>query len=349
VSDTCAAFKAGLRLPLWAKALPLVLACCLTIMTSGCGKGATVSANVAPAPTQTSPQLTVSATSLAFGSITLNTAATQSLTLTSTGTAPVTVNSASITGGFTIIQTFPVVLNPSQSLTLQVQFAPTTAGALTGQLAINSTSTTGSPAVVALSGTGTAPSAPQTTPQLTVSATSLSFGSVTLNTPTTQSLTLTSTGTSPVTVNSATLTGTGFNLSQSFPVVLNPSQTLTLQVQFDPTTAGNFSGQLTISSNSTTGSTVQVALTGAGTAPVAHEVDLSWNAPASSPDPVLGYNIYRATGSGALVLITSSPDLTLAFADKNVTSGASYSYLAKSVDASGVESTPSNQVTVTIP
>ena len=319
------------------------------MVTSGCGKGATVSANNTTGTPQTSPQLMVSAASVAFGNVTLNTAATQSLTLTSTGTAPVTVNSASITGGFTIIQTFPVTLNPSQSLTLQVQFAPTTAGALTGQLTINSTSTTGSPAVVALSGTGTTSSGPQNTLQLTVSTTNLSFGSTTLNTPTAQSLTLTSTGTSPVTVNSSTLTGTGFSLSQGFPVVLNPSQTLTLQVQFDPTTAGNFSGQLTISSNSTTGSTAQVALTGAGTAPAAHEVDLSWNAPASSTDPVMGYNIYRATGSGALVLITSSPDLTLAFADKNVTSGASYSYVAKSVDASGVESAPSNQVTVTIP
>ncbi len=217
MSGNRAPSRANFPFPFWGKTLLLALACCLTIVTSGCGKGTTVSANETTGTPQTSPQLTVSAASVAFGNVTMNTAATQSLTLTSTGTAPVTVNSASITGAFTIIQTFPVILNPSQSLTLQVQFAPTTAGVLTGQLTITSTSTTGSPAVVALSGTGTTSSAPQTTPQLTVSATSLSFGSVALNTPVTQSLTLTSTGTSPVTVNSATLTGAGFNSLRASP------------------------------------------------------------------------------------------------------------------------------------
>ncbi len=100
-----------------------------------------------------------------------------------------TVNSATVTGaGFTIVaQSFPVTLSPTQSLTLQVQFKPTTAGALAGQLTISSNSTTGSTAVVALSGTGTAAN-----PQLTMSAASLSFGSVAVNTATTQSLTLTS-------------------------------------------------------------------------------------------------------------------------------------------------------------
>ena len=56
-----------------------------------------------------------------------------------------------------------------------------------------------------------------------------------LSTTTTQSLTLTSTGTSPVTVTAASVTGAGFTLiGGSFPVTLNPTQTLTLQLQFAP-------------------------------------------------------------------------------------------------------------------
>jgi hypothetical protein len=293
-----------------------------------------------------SPQLTVSTTNLSFGSVTVNTAATQSLTLTSTGTSPVTVNSAAITGaGFTIVAgTFPVTLNPNQSVTLQVQFDPTATGTSNGQITISSNSTTGGTALVALGGTGTAAN-----PQLTISAGSVSFGSVAMNTATTQSLTLTSTGTTPVTVNSAAITGAGFTIiGGSFPITLNPTQTLTLQLQFEPTTAGALTGQITISSNSTSGSTAVVALSGTGTA-VAHEVDLSWDAPASSPDPVAGYNIYRATGSGSFVLINSSPDSTVVYVDSTVVSGATYSYEVKSVDSSGVESVPSNQITVTIP
>ena len=63
--------------------------------------------------------------------MTVNTATTQSLTLTSSGTAPVTVSSVTISGtGFTIIggSSFPVTLNPMQSLTLQVQYLPTSTG-----------------------------------------------------------------------------------------------------------------------------------------------------------------------------------------------------------------------------
>jgi hypothetical protein len=293
-----------------------------------------------------SPQLTVSAASLSFGSVTVNTAAAQSLTLTSTGTAPVTISSAAVTGaGFTIVaSSFPVTLNPTQSVTLQVQFDPTTTGTVSGQIAISSNSTTGSADSVALSGTGTAAN-----PQLTISAGSLSFGSVTVNTATTQSLILTSSGTTPVTLTSAAITGAGFTtVGGGFPVTLNPMQTLTLQLQFDPTTAGALTGQLTINSNSTTGSSAVVSLSGTGTT-VAHEVDLSWDAPASSPAPVAGYNIYRLTGTGSFVLINSSPNLGVVYVDSTVVSGATYSYEVKSVDAGGVESAASNQITVTIP
>jgi hypothetical protein len=229
-------------------------------------------------------------------------------------------------------------------VTLQVQFDPMATGSASGQITISSNSTTGGTTLVALGGTGTAAN-----PQLTISAGSLSFGSVAVNTATTQTLTLTSTGTSPVTVKSAAITGVGFTIvGGGFPVTLNPTQTLTLQLQFKPTLAGAVNEHITISSNSTSGSTAAVALSGTGTA-VAHEVDLSWNAPTNSLDPVEGYNIYRSTGSGSLVLMNSSPDSSVVYVDSTVVSGATYSYVVKSVDSSSVESVASNQVTVTIP
>jgi fibronectin type 3 domain-containing protein len=150
-------------------------------------------------------------------------------------------------------------------------------------------------------------------------------------------------------VSSVAITGAGFTIvGGSFPVTLNPNQALTLQLQFDPTSAGAVTGQLTISSNSLSGSTAVVALAGTGTS-VAHEVDLSWNAPTSSPDPVVGYNVYRLTGSGSFALINSSPDSSIVYVDNNVVSGTTYSYVVKSVDPSGVESVASNEITVTIP
>ncbi|MGB6723831.1 MAG: choice-of-anchor D domain-containing protein [Terracidiphilus sp.] len=102
-------------------------------------------------------------------------------------------------------------------------------------------------------------------PALSVSATSVAFGNVAVNTPVTQTLTLTSTGAAALTINSATLTGTGFTVSgASFPLSLSPGDTAALTVQFDPTTAGAASGQLTIASNSSTGASTAIALSGTG-------------------------------------------------------------------------------------
>ena len=389
--------------------------------------------------------LSINATSVAFGDVTLNTPATQPVILTSTGTVPVTVNAATVSGaGYTISgATFPITLNPGQAITLNVRFDPTVTGVATGQLTIASNSSSGSTAVVALTGTGQVANSTSTpsalscsnatmtgtgtdtclltlsapapsgglsvalassnpavtlpaavtvpanatstgftatvasvssaqavtltaseggvsrsfalqlnaaTATLSINATSVAFGDVTLNTPATQPVILTSTGTVPVTVNAATVSGAGYTISgATFPITLNPGQAITLNVQFDPTVTGVATGQLTIASNSSSGSTAVVALTGTGQV-VTHEVDLSWDAPSSSPDPVAGYEVYRSpSGSSAYQLINSSPDTQTTYVDTMVQSGLSYDYIVKSVDASGNESTASNMAAVTIP
>jgi predicted phage tail protein len=93
---------------------------------------------------------------VSFGNVAVGTPSTQSVTLTSNGTAPVTVNSVSLSGtGFTESgATFPLTLNAGQTATLSLQFDPTATGAATGTLTITSNTSSNSTAVVALSGTG---------------------------------------------------------------------------------------------------------------------------------------------------------------------------------------------------
>jgi hypothetical protein len=188
------------------------------------------------------------------------------------------------------------------------------------------------------------------TATLNINATSVAFGTVAVNTVSTQSLTLTSTGTASVTISAATLTGTGFTMSgASFPMTLSAGQAATLEVQFDPTTSSAATGQLTITSNSSINPTAVISLSGTGTS-ASYEVELSWNAPSSSPDPVAGYNVYRApSGSSTYALINSSVDAGTSYVDSTVQSAATYNYLVKSVDASGVESAPSATAQVIVP
>jgi len=151
-------------------------------------------------------------------------------------------------------------------------------------------------------------------------------------------------------VSSATVTGTGFSLAgNTYSGTLAPGQTASLGVQFDPTTAGAATGQLTIISNSSNNSTAAIPLTGTGTA-ASYAVDLSWSAPESSTDPVAGYNVYRAnSGSSTYQLLNSPVDTETTFTDSTVEIGQSYDYIVESVDSSGVESAPTSPIAVTIP
>jgi hypothetical protein len=187
-------------------------------------------------------------------------------------------------------------------------------------------------------------------PTLSLNATTVAFGDVVVNTPATQSVTLTSTGTAPVTVSAAGVTGTGFTTSgTTFPVTLNPGQTATLNLQFDPTAAGSATGQLKVTSNSTTNGSAVIALSGTGEL-TAYAVDLSWDAPSSPADPIVGYNVYRSpSGSSTYQLLDASGSTQTAYVDSTVQSGQVYDYIVESVDASGAESVPSNMIGVTVP
>jgi hypothetical protein len=191
----------------------------------------------------------------------------------------------------------------------------------------------------------------QGTSTLSVSATTVVFGNVALNSPATQSVTLTSTGTSPVTVSGATVTtGIGYTLSgPTLPVTLSTGQQTNLEVEFDPTVTGLATGQLTIVSTSSTNPTTVVNLSGTGVAG-SYSVDLTWDAPTSSPDPVAGYNVYRApSGGSSYQLLNTAVVATTAYTDTSVQSGQTYDYIAESVDASGVTSVPSNMASIAIP
>lgn len=182
--------------------------------------------------------------------------------------------------------------------------------------------------------------------QLSVDATKISFGSVLLNQATTQIVTLTSVGKAAVTVKSISISGTGFSLSSvNLPATLNPGQTLALTLVYKASVTGAQTGVLTINSDSSTSPTLTVNLNATAGG---HRVELSWNPPAASSDPVSSYRIYRQTGSnGAFTKLTTTAQPT--YTDTGVQSGTTYHYYVTSVSSAGGESTPSNTFTATIP
>ncbi len=107
-----------------------------------------------------SATLTLQSTTVAFGDVMCGISAYQSVTLTSSGTGPVTVSAGSVNGTSYAISgvSFPLTLNPGASATLEIEFEPTTTGVAEGAVTLNSDSSTGTISTISLSGIGVAES-----------------------------------------------------------------------------------------------------------------------------------------------------------------------------------------------
>jgi hypothetical protein len=77
-------------------------------------------------------------------------------------------------------------------------------------------------------------------------------------------------------------------------------------------------------------------------------VALTWNAPVDSTDPVVGYYVFRSSGS-TYSQLTQTVVVPTAYDDNAMSYPAQYSYYVVSVDAQGNISGPSNYVSASIP
>jgi large repetitive protein len=104
------------------------------------------------------PQLSASPSTLNFGSVAVGANGTQTITLSNTGGAAVSISQAVISGtGYTMSGlTIPTSLAAGTSVSFSVQFTPQAAGSVSGSVTVTS-NTPNSPTMIALNGTGTAP------------------------------------------------------------------------------------------------------------------------------------------------------------------------------------------------
>jgi len=225
--------------------------------------------NTAGSVTSSAASLTVSAaqisvvpTSVSFGNVVTGNSNTQSIQLTNSGTASLTLSQAPVTGnGFSISGlTLPLTLNPGQSTNFNAAFAPAGTGSASGSVSLVGNASN-SPLAIPLSGTGVA-----ATFLLGANPTSLGFGPVNVGSNSPLGTTLTNTGNSNVTISSATVTGTGFSASGvTAGATLTPNQSVTLNVTFAPTGAGSLTGGVQVASNATNSPAI-IALSGTGVA-----------------------------------------------------------------------------------
>jgi hypothetical protein len=215
--------------------------------------------------TGTAPAVGVSPTTVSFGNQLVNaTSGAQVVTISSTGTSPLLINSITIAGtnagDFAQTNNCGSSLAPGSSCTINVTFAPTAAGLRSATLSI-SDNVPGTP-TVALSGTGVAP-------VVSLSRTSITFATrLDFTTSSATNVTVRNTGTATLTLNSITITGTNagdFSRTTTCGATLGAGLTCTISVRFTPQAAGTRTAVLSISDNAL-GSPHTVSLSGTGTA-----------------------------------------------------------------------------------
>ena len=85
---------------------------------------------------------------------------------------------------------------------------------------------------------------------------------------------------------------------------------------------------------------------GGGIAATTHSVELSWAASTSAG--IVGYNVYRAIGTGGYSRVDSSLVTGLKYTDVMVAAGTTYKDVVTAVDSVGLESTYSAAMAATV-
>src|SRR5215470_5890945 len=294
--------------------------------------------------TQPSAQISVVPSSITFSNVVVGQQSSQTVQISNTGNASLNVTGITLTGsGFALSSiSVPFQLAPGANKTFTITFTASSASTVNATLTITSDSPK-SPLSVAVQGTGQAASASwQTIPA------SLSFATVVLQSTQTLSAAIKNTGNVAVTISSVSISNPEWSTTGlSSGTTLSPGQQLSFNVIFSPTVTGNATGTLQVAASSAV-SALSMNLTGSGTSsPTQHTVTLTWS---PSTSVVSGYHVYRGTVSGGpYSLLNSTLDAGTSYIDLSVVSGSQYFYVTTAVDASGAESTFSNEAPATIP
>jgi predicted small lipoprotein YifL len=278
------------------------------------------------------PAITLSATSFTFAAQQVSTqSSAQTLTITSSGNAPITFGTPTLSGDF--IETDNCAgstLAVNATCTVQIVFAPTATGTRNGQITIYA-NISGGQAIATLTGVGTAPASIVLTPA------SLAFAATVVNqTTAAQIITIANTGGTSATLQTPTVTGDFAIDANTCGATLAASTACAVSITFTPTTSGSRTGIFSITD---TVGTQTAQLSGSGQAPATDTLstsDLSFPQQQITTTSAAQTVTLTNAGGVALTLITAS----VSPGDFNVTNFCGNSLAANASCSISVTFTP---------
>ncbi|MFQ5557626.1 MAG: choice-of-anchor D domain-containing protein, partial [Acidimicrobiales bacterium] len=199
-----------------------------------------------------------------FGSIQVGTLSESTVNIANTGTADLDVSSTSVSGSvaFSIDADTggPFTLSPAENRDVTVRFSPTALIGYAGTFTVASDDPDSPSIDVTLTGTGVA----QPVPDISVPPTA-DLGSIAAGDTADATVTVTNEGSADLTVSATTTTGAFSVVAGGAPFTVASGATHDVTVRFAPTTAGSFTGDLSIISNDPDESPADVSLSGTAT------------------------------------------------------------------------------------
>ena len=236
------------------------------------------SATVGPLLLKTSPKLSVSSQSVNFGAVAVGQPASQTVTLTNTGSGLLAVSSIASNspdveaGGATVMY-----LGPGEARDVLIVNTPSATGPQSATITINGDTKI----------SVTAQATNQTLPSLVLESPLLDFGSVRVGSSTTASIGIANLGSAPLDVTGLSVTSGWMVVSPQTPFFLQPGGSTTVTLSFTPTVSGSATGTLTVTTNDPSSGTATVTLTGSG-------VSVGAGGPQVSPNGVVNAADYVA-------------------------------------------------------
>jgi hypothetical protein len=187
-------------------------------------------------------QLVCSPTLLRFGAVPMGKTESLMIALTNTGKTSITITATSVSNSAFQVSglKLPVEVAAGQSINLNMDFAPKTDEWTGGEVAFISTASNPK-ALLQMEGAG------EKSASLTAEPSSLSFGDLNMGTSATHSVVVTNNTTLGTVLTTWEAAGTGFSVKgPHLPMVLDPHKSVTLDVTFDPKSAGEAGGSIFI-------------------------------------------------------------------------------------------------------
>ncbi|HUU28682.1 MAG TPA: choice-of-anchor D domain-containing protein [archaeon] len=216
------------------------------------------------------PEITLSATSVSIGDVTVGSSSTGSFTITNEGTANLTVSSISSDNALFTLTPGSATIVAGQSQEVIVAFSPTAAGSQSATITIESNDSNEGSLTVSVTGNGTI----QPAPEIALSSTTVEIGEVNLGASSSGSFLIDNNGNADLIVSSISSDNGVFTVEPASGTI-TAGDTLHVTVTFSPNESGSQSATITIESNDSDESTLTVSVSGNCTTAQGPEIALS--------------------------------------------------------------------------